>query len=99
MTSSVKGLAQLDPASLAGLRERMRLATDMSVGGHAARPGYSDRAILAGFEAVRPRGDAFAQGWPSSAAAACAGESAQGRNRKLTLYMLDDFLRANECAS
>src|SRR5688572_51602 len=100
MNSSAKGLAQLDPLSLAGLRERMRLATDMSSAVNWLRGlGYSDRAILAGFEAVRPRGDAFSQGVENPPLLRRAPPNLRKvETGKLTLYLLDDFMTADECS-
>jgi prolyl 4-hydroxylase len=100
MNSSVKDLAQLDPGSLAALSERMRLATDMSMAVTWLRGlGYSDRAILAGFEAVRPRGDAFAQGVSNPPLLRRAPPNLRKvETGKLTLYMLDDFMTADECS-
>src|SRR5688572_30025663 len=99
MNSSVKELAQLDPISLAGLRERMRLATDMSTAVTWLRGlGYSDRAILAGFEAVRPRGDAISQGVGNPPLLRRAPANLRKvETGKLTLYMLDEFMTADEC--
>jgi prolyl 4-hydroxylase len=99
MNSPVKERAQLDPTSLAGLRERMRLATDMSMAVTWLRGlGYSDRAILAGFEAVRPRGDAFAQGVGNPPLLRRAPANLRKvETGKLTLYMLDGFMTGDEC--
>ena len=45
------------------LREQMSMACDMSESVETLHKlGYSDPAILAGFEAVRPRGNALADG-------------------------------------
>jgi prolyl 4-hydroxylase len=90
----------LDQPSLEGLRERMRLATDMSAAVTWLRElGYSDRAILAGFEAVRPRGDAFAQGVMNPPLLRRSPPNLRKfETDKLTLYMLDGFMTPEECA-
>ena len=100
MNSSVNEATQLDRQSLAGLRQRMDLATDMSAAVNWLRGlGYSDRAILAGFEAVRPRGDAFSQGVMNPPLLRRAPPNLRKvEKEKLTLYLLDDFMTADECA-
>ena len=92
--------AELEPRLLAQLRERMRLATDMAETVEWLRGmGYNDAAILAGFEAVRPRGDAFEQGVmnPPLLQRAPANLHKQDTD-KVQLYTLVDFLSASECA-
>jgi prolyl 4-hydroxylase len=100
MNSSAKELTQLDAACLAGLRERMRLGTDMSAAVTWLRgQGYTDRAILAGFEAVRPRGDAFSQGVENPPLLRRSPPNLRRvATSKLTLYLLDDFLSPDDCA-
>jgi prolyl 4-hydroxylase len=99
MNSPMKNATRLDPACLAALRERMRLATDMSAAVTWLRDlGYDDRVILDAFEAVRPRGDAFAQGVVEPPLLKRPPPNLRKvDNDQLQLYLLDDFMTPDEC--
>jgi prolyl 4-hydroxylase len=89
----------LDARELALLRTEMRLACDMSLSVQRLRGlGYSDRAIVAAFEAVRPRGDGIAGGihHPPLLRNPPAKLRKVDTDR-LDLYALDDFLSRGEC--
>jgi prolyl 4-hydroxylase len=78
----------------------MRLGTDMSVIVEWLRErGYTDRAILAGFEAVRPRGDAIEQGFLKPPLIQRAPPNLHKVDTdKVDLYLLENFLSEKECA-
>jgi hypothetical protein len=89
----------LDARELAQLRAEMRLACDMSLSVQRLRQqGFSDRAIVAAFEAVRPRGDGIAGGIQHPPL--LQNKPAKLRKLdtdKLDVYVLDDFLSRGEC--
>jgi prolyl 4-hydroxylase len=89
----------LDARELARLRNEMRLACDMSISvKRLLGLGYSDRAIVAAFEAVRPRGDGIAGGIHNPPL--LRNKPAKLRklgNERLELYTLDDFLTPGDC--
>jgi prolyl 4-hydroxylase len=91
---------ELDPPRLKMLQERMRLATDMAETVEWLRgQGFTDRAILAGFEAVRPRGDALQQNFTMPPLLKRAPAKLRKVDTdKLDLYLFDDFMSANGCA-
>jgi prolyl 4-hydroxylase len=78
----------------------MRLATDMSETVEWLRGmGYPDDAILAGFEAVRPRGNALEQGVMNPPLLQRAPPKLHKiETDKAQLYTLEDFLTPAECA-
>lgn len=100
MNSAVSQRTQLDPRVLESLRERMRLASDMAETVEWLRgKGYSDEAILNGFEAVRPRGNALEQGFMTPPLLARAPANLHRVDTdKAQLYTLAGFLSASECA-
>jgi prolyl 4-hydroxylase len=100
MNASLSALEILEPRRLEWLRERMRLGTDMAETVEWLRgQGYNDRAILAGFEAVRPRGDALAQGVMNPPLLHRAPANLRRvESDKLQLYTLENFLSPKECA-
>jgi len=90
----------LDAHQLAWLRKHMDIGSDLSqCVQELRRRGISDRAILAGIEAVRPRGDALANG--AMQALPIFRRAPPGLRRldapRLPLYTLDDFLSPAEC--
>src|SRR5262252_4460937 len=89
----------LDARELARLRNEMRLACDMSLSVQRLRDlGYSDRAIVAAFEAVRPRGDGIAGGIHSPPLLRNPPAKLRRLDTdRLDLYVLDDFLSRGEC--
>lgn len=103
--SSEKRIAQetnaaLDDRQLKWLRQRIDLACDMAEPVETLRKaGYSDAAILAGIEAIRPRGDALAAGAPLPPLIRRNPANLHRLdNPDLDLYTLDNFLSAKECA-
>jgi prolyl 4-hydroxylase len=93
--------AALDPRALQWLRERIQLACDMPETVATLRQQtFSDAAIIAGFEAVRPRGNALANGAMQSLPLIRSAPPNLHRieNPKFTAYTLDDFLNPKECA-
>jgi prolyl 4-hydroxylase len=78
----------------------MRLGSDMAETVEWLRgQGYNDAAILAGFEAVRPRGDALAQGVMNPPLLQRAPANLRRiETDKLQLYTLENFLSPKECA-
>lgn len=100
MNAATPELTELEPQRLLWLQERMRLGTDMSLIVEWLRErGYTDRAILAGFEAVRPRGDAVEQGFTKPPLVQRAPPTlTRVDTDKMDLYLLEDFLSAKECA-
>jgi prolyl 4-hydroxylase len=91
---------QLDARNLAWLRQQMDLACDMSISVEALRKaGYTDEAILEGFEAIRPRGDALTAGVHVPPLLRRRPATLHKlENPHADLYTLDDFLSAKECA-
>ena len=81
MNSSTNAPTPIHPQQLEWLRGNMRVGTDMSwCVGELRKRGYPDSDILAAIEAVRPRGDAFAEGVMTPPLLRRApAESAQGR--------------------
>jgi prolyl 4-hydroxylase len=100
MDSPVEKKTQLGPKHLEWLRARLRIATDMSESVETLRgQGYTDEAILEGIEAVRPRGDALAQGVMNPPLLRRAPANLRKVDTdKLHLYTLEDFLSPRECA-
>jgi len=94
------GLVQLDSYSIHWLREQLRLGCDMSTSVETLRTkGYSDEAILAGIEAIRPRGDAIALGVTEPPLLKRAPATLHRvESDKLQLYTLENFLNERECA-
>jgi prolyl 4-hydroxylase len=90
----------LDARWLEWLREQMRIGCDLSESVMKLRnAGYSDDAILAGFESVRPRGDALTMGFMNPPLLQRSPPNLRKYDSdKLQLYMLDNFLTAKECA-
>ncbi len=89
----------VDARELARLRTEMRLACDMSLSVRRLRElGYPDRAIVAAFEAVRPRGDGIAAGihLPPLLRKPPATLRKVETDR-LDLYTLEDFLGRGDC--
>ena len=91
----------LDAQHLAWLRKHMNIGSDLSGCVHELRQrGFSDRVILAGIEAVRPRGNALANG--AMQALPIFRRAPAGLRRhdvpRLPLYTLDGFLNVTECA-
>ena len=86
--------------NLKWLREQMLMACDMSQSVETLRKkGYSDPAILDAFEAVRPRGNALADGSrPPPLIRRMPKNLHRVDNPNLELYTLDDFLSPKECA-
>src|SRR5262245_40703677 len=91
---------RLDPQALAWLRERLLLGADTSNAVAQLRQrGFSDAAIIAGFEAVRPRGNALANGAMQSPPLIRRAPPNLRRleNPRVDLYTLEDFLSPGEC--
>jgi prolyl 4-hydroxylase len=90
----------LDDRSLKWLREQMALACDMSESVETMRKwGYSDEAILAGIETLRPRGNALEGGsQPPPLIRRSPKNLHRLDNPNVELYTLDDFLSPKECA-
>jgi prolyl 4-hydroxylase len=89
----------VDTRWLTWLREQMDMACDMSSAVETLRKaGFSDAAIVAGFDAVRPRGDALVLGVHEPPLLI---RKPPGLRRietdKFDAYTLDDFLSAKEC--
>jgi prolyl 4-hydroxylase len=99
MNSTVEKKTQLGPKRLEWLRARLRIATDMAESVESLRAeGYTDEAILAGIEAVRPRGDALAQDVMNPPLLRRAPANLRKVDTdKLLLYTLEDFLSPKEC--
>jgi prolyl 4-hydroxylase len=90
----------LDKRLLEWLRQRVDLACDLSESLEAMRKqGLSDETIIAAIDAVRPRGDALADGAPSPPLIRRHPSNLHKiDNPNLELYTLDNFLSAKECA-
>jgi prolyl 4-hydroxylase len=89
----------VNESGLKWLREQMSMACDMSESVETMRKwGYSDPAILDAFEAVRPRGNALADGSPPPLIRRNPRNLHRVDNPNLELYTLEDFLSAKECA-
>ena len=90
---------RLDERRLKWLRDQMDMACDMSESVETLRKwGYSDMAILEGFEAARPRGNALDNVLPPPLIRRNPKNLHRVDNPNLELYTLDDFLSAKECA-
>jgi len=90
----------LDERALEWLRKRLDLGCDMAEPVETLRKGgYSDEAILAGIEAIRPRGNALADGAPSPPLIRRKPSTLHKiDNPHFELYTLENFLSAKECA-
>ena len=91
----------LDAHALAWLRERLLLGADVSVAVARLREhGFSEAAIIAGFEAVRPRGNALENGAMQSLPLIRRAPPTLRRleNPHIDLYTLEEFLSPAECA-
>jgi len=91
----------LDARALAWLRERLLLGTDTTQTIAQLRGlGFSDDAIIAGIEAVRPRGNALANGAMQSLPLMRRSPPQLRRleNPHVDLFTLEDFLNPRECA-
>jgi len=87
----------LDNRTLDWLRKTMDLGCDMAVPVEKLRKhGFSDAAILAGIEAVRPRGNALAGGAPPLIRRN-PENLRKVDNPDVDIYTLDNFLNAKEC--
>lgn len=100
LTEPAADQRQLGPKQLEALRDRMRLATDMSESVEWLRGlGYSDRAILTAIESVRPRGNSLEQGVSNPPLLRRAPATLRKVATDLAqMYTLDGFLTAAECA-
>jgi prolyl 4-hydroxylase len=100
MNTSVNPPTTLAPKWLDWLREQMRIGCDMSDSvRHLRQIGYSDDAILAGFNEVRPKGDALEQGVENPPLMRRSPPTLRRvENEQLQLYTLDDFMSPRECA-
>jgi prolyl 4-hydroxylase len=98
-TLPMTGERAVEPHLLDWLREQLRLGCDMSESVITLRKqGFSDEAIVAAFETVRPRGDALSAG--VHLPPLIRRRPANLRridNPKIELYALDGFLSAKEC--
>jgi prolyl 4-hydroxylase len=92
--------APMDKRWLGWLREQMDLACDMSVAvGTLRKLGYSDAAIVAGMDAVRPRGNALELGVQQPPLLRRNPPTLHKIDtQKFDAYTLDDFLSPKECA-
>jgi prolyl 4-hydroxylase len=99
MSTSLKPDPGLEPRWLDWLREQMRIGCDLSDSVTKLRSaGYSDDAILAGFEAVRPRGDALSSGFMTPPLLRRPpAKLHRFDSDRLQLYTLDDFLSPKDC--
>jgi prolyl 4-hydroxylase len=90
----------LAPRWVEWLREQMRIGCDMSDSVTQLRQmGYSDEAILAAFNEVRPKGDALQSGVMNPPLLTRGNPKLQRvPDERLQLYLLDDFMSAKECA-
>ena len=91
---------RVEKTELARLHREMRLACDMSGSVERLRKlGYSDRAILVAFEAVRPRGNALEPGAIHTPPLIRCKPANLHRIDcdKLELYTLENFLSHGEC--
>jgi prolyl 4-hydroxylase len=100
MDTSVSTPLELAPHWLDWLREQLRIGCDMSDSVLRLRnEGYSDEAILAGLEAIRPRGDALTSGFMNPPLLQRPPKTLrQYDSDRLQLFELDDFLSRKECA-
>jgi prolyl 4-hydroxylase len=99
MNSSLDESRPLTPKLIEALRDRMRLATDMSESVTWLRGlGFSDEAILAGIEAVRPRGNSLEQGISNPPLLRRSPPNLRKlATDRVQIYALDDFLSPAEC--
>ena len=91
----------LDADWLAWLREHIAIGADLSQCVVELRQhGFTDRAILAALESVRPRGNALANGAMQSLPIFRRVPPGLRRHEApgIPIYTLDDFLSAAECA-
>ena len=91
----------LDAQTLAWLRERLLLGADTARTIARLRElNFSDDAIIAGFEAVRPRGNALANGAMQSLPLMRRSPPTLRRldNPQIDLFTLEGFLSPRECA-
>ena len=91
----------LDAHSLAWLRKHMDIGSDLSQCVQELRKrGFSDRAIVMALEAIRPRGNALADG--AMQALPIFRQPPPGLRRldvpRVPLYSLDEFMAPAECA-
>jgi prolyl 4-hydroxylase len=100
MNADAESFTPLHPERLDWLREALRIGSDMSETVTTLRQlGYSDEAILAAIEEVRPRGDAFEQDVMNPPLLRRApGNLRRFESDKLQLYTLENFLSPKECA-
>lgn len=90
----------LDARTLQWLRGRLQLACDASETIEILRrQGWSENAIIGGFEAVRPRGNALTNGAMQSPPLIqrAPPELHRIETTQFDAYTLDDFLSAKEC--
>jgi prolyl 4-hydroxylase len=99
MSTTVNPEIELAPRWIDWLREQLRIGCDMSESVIKLRElGYSDEAILAGLETVRPRGDALTSGFMSPPLLQRAPANLRKYDSdRLQLYELDGFLTPKEC--
>lgn len=91
----------LDERLIGQLRERISMGFDMSESVLELREmGYSDRTILAGLEAARPRGNALANGAMQALPLLRRAPPNLRRveSAKFPLYTLEEFLSPKQCA-
>ena len=82
------------------LRDNMKLGCDlMELMKTLRQAGFSDDAIAAGLDAVRPTGDAFAAGvmQPPPLIRRMPAKLKRFDHSEVELYVLDDFLSRKEC--
>ena len=91
---------QIDPVWQTWIREQLRIGCDMSDCVHKFRAmGYTDEAILASLEALRPRGNAFEQGVMEPPLLKRAPANLRKLDTdKVQMYTLEGFLSEKECA-
>jgi prolyl 4-hydroxylase len=91
----------LDERAVAWLRERVRLGADIVETIEQLRShGFEDAAIVSGIEAVRPRGDALANGAMQSLPLIRRSPPNLRRieNPHVELFTIENFLGPRECA-
>ena len=88
----------LDQSSLKWLRKTLNMGSDMRAAVEQLRQrGFTDPAILAGLDAIKPTGNALAAGLPPLIRRNPANLSKIDRPG-IELYTLDNFLNAKDCA-